>query len=140
MKRLVVITLSLLLVSAIYVSAVVFEPAEQIVRCFYIATDEGYVFMDGRKTYAHVGEDGSENWRAIMSATFIYNGYRSKCTYSGCNVLVTDPDFYVDSMICGKRDSTATTDLTMGRRFLGVSIAKDDYHFALTCDKNGNLN
>jgi len=139
MRKQIIITLSLLLIAALQVCAATFKPETQIVNGYYIVTDSGYIFTDGENTYAHVGADGRENWRAVMFATFIYNGYNSKCTYSGCSVTVTDHDFYVASKICGKKDNTATTDLTMGRKVLGVTVAKDDYHFALSCDKDGKL-
>lgn len=39
----------------------------------------------------------------------------------------------------GKSGNTATADLVMGRKFLGITVQKETLNMTLTCDANGNL-
>lgn len=90
------------------------------------------------KTYT-CSNDGIEEWRAVLTGTFVFNGTTSTCTYSNCTVTIADDAWYEISKNIGRSGNSATTDLTMGRKFLGITIQKETINMILTCDVNGNL-
>ena len=91
------------------------------------------------KTYVCHDSSDNEEWRATLTGTFTYTGTTSACTASSCNVTITDSDWYVVSKTASKSGSSALADLTMGRKFLGITIEKETINMTLTCDANGNL-
>ena len=93
----------------------------------------------GRKTYTYNGNDGVELWRVILSGSFTYNGTTSACANANCSVSITDDAWYVISKTSGKSGSSATADVTMGRKLLGITVNKETINITLTCDANGNL-
>lgn len=78
-------------------------------------------------------------WKATLSASFTYNGTTSTCTSANCSVTVNDSAWYVVSKSASYSGNTATANLTMGKKFLGITIDKPEYTITLTCDKDGNL-
>lgn len=91
------------------------------------------------KTYTHYSNSGSENWRAVLRGTFSYTGSSATCTAASCDVTITDADWYVVSKTATKNGNSATGELTMGRKFLGITIDKETVSMRLSCDANGNL-
>lgn len=78
-------------------------------------------------------------WEAKLTASFTYTGTTSSCTSAGCSVTVNDSAWYVVSKSASYSGNTATANLTMGKKFLGITIDKPEYTITLTCDKDGNL-
>lgn len=93
----------------------------------------------GSKTYTYRGNDGVEEWRAVLSGTFSYTGVTSSCTSSRCDVTITDTAWYIVSKTASTSGNSATAELTMGRKFLGITIDKETLNMRITCDANGNL-
>jgi hypothetical protein len=93
----------------------------------------------GYKLYRY--RDASDNieWEADLTATFTYDGTTSTCTSANCTVTIYDDLWYEISCSTSRSGATATTLLTMGKRFLGITISKPQYTITLTCDKDGNL-
>lgn len=92
----------------------------------------------GSKTYTYT-YDGGTAWKAILSGTFSYTGTSATCTNSGCSVTIYDSAWYTVSKSAGKSGNSATASVTMGRKSLGVTVAKVPISMKLTCDANGNL-
>ncbi len=94
---------------------------------------------NGYKRYTFY--DGSNNmeWQAILNASFTYNGTSSYCTSASCTVNIYENAWYEYSKSTTRSGNTATTELTMGQKFLGITIAKHNYTITLTCDKDGKL-
>lgn len=93
----------------------------------------------GTAIYEYNNADGSVAWQATLKGTFTYNGSTATCTSSSCDITINASEFYVVSKTVGKSGGTATASVTMGRKFLGITIAQDAYELTLTCDKDGNL-
>lgn len=93
----------------------------------------------GTKVKRQVDADGNEQWAIQLQGTFSYNGTSASCTNAVCNVSVSASNWYVVSKAAGKSGAVATADVTMGRKVLGITVAKNQYALTLTCDKNGNL-
>ena len=91
------------------------------------------------RVYTYNNNNGEEQWRAVLSATFTYNGTTSTCTASSCNVTITNTSWYEVSKTVGKSGNTATAELVMGHKFLGITVQKETLNMSLTCDANGNL-
>ena len=93
----------------------------------------------GYKLYRY--RDASDNieWEADLTATFTYNGTTSTCTSANCTVTIYESRWYEISNTTTRSGNTATTQLTMGEKFLGITISKPQYTITLTCDKDGNL-
>lgn len=93
----------------------------------------------GTKTYSFFADDGTLEWQAVLKGTFTYNGTIATCTASSCTVTVYADNWYEISKTASKNGGTATATVTMGRTFLGITIAQNDYSMTLTCHKDGNL-
>lgn len=85
--------------------------------------------------------DGSDNveWEAKLNASFTYDGTSATCTSANCTVTIYESRWYEISNTTTRSGNTATTQLTMGEKFLGITISKPQYTITLTCDKDGNL-
>ena len=93
----------------------------------------------GSKTYTFTGNNGNEEWKAVLRGTFTYTGTSATCTAANCDVTITNTAWYVVSKNPYKSGNSAVCDLTMGRKFLGITVAKENVSMRLTCDANGNL-
>lgn len=93
----------------------------------------------GSKAQRLVDSDGTELWNIRLQGTFSYNGTSATCTNAVCTVTVSADNWYVVSKSAGKSGATASAEVTMGKKFLGITISKPEYSLTLTCDKNGNL-
>lgn len=94
---------------------------------------------NGYKTYTYYDSADNVEWQAKLSASFTYNGTTSSCNSASCTVTVYDSKWYEVSNTTTRSGSTATTQLTMGRKLLGITVSKPAYTITLTCDKDGNL-
>jgi len=56
------------------------------------------------------------------------------------SVTINDGNWYTVSKTAGKTGNTAIADVTMGKKLLGITISKKDYHLTLTCSASGTLN
>lgn len=93
----------------------------------------------GSKTYTYRGNDGVEEWRAVLSGTFTYTGSSATCTAASCDVTITDTAWHVVSKTASPSSNSALGELTMGRKFLGITIDKETVSMRITCDAGGNL-
>lgn len=93
----------------------------------------------GKKIVHNRNADDSLNWTATLSASFTYNGSSSVCTRASCTVEIFDTEWYEISNATTRSGNTATAELKMGHKFLGITIAKPTYTIKLSCDKDGNL-
>ncbi len=93
----------------------------------------------GTKTYTLKTNAGEELWRAVLRGTFTYTGSSATCTASSCDVTISDSAWYVVSKTASKSGNAAVADLTMGKKFLGITIDKESISMRITCDANGNL-
>lgn len=93
----------------------------------------------GSKTFTYYGSNNSEQWKAVLRGTFTYTGTSATCTAASCDVTITNTNWYVVSKDPYKSGNSAVCDLTMGRKFLGITITKESVSMQLTCDANGNL-
>lgn len=94
---------------------------------------------NGYKKYVYHDSNDNVSWEAKLSGTFIYTGESATCTTASCTVTVYDNQWYEVSKSTTRSGNAATTQLTMGRKFLGVTVEKPEYTITLTCDKDGNL-
>lgn len=92
----------------------------------------------GSKTYRYYNND-VEVWRAVLRGTFTYTGSSATCTASSCDVTISDSSWYVSEKTVNKSGNAALCELTMGKKFLGVTIKKETINMQITCDANGNL-
>lgn len=95
--------------------------------------------ITGYKSYSYINNFNVLQWRATLTATFTYTGTSSTCTSGSCSVSILDSAWYVVSNSTTRSGNTATTNLTMGLKALGVTVAKPTYTITLSCDKDGNL-
>lgn len=93
----------------------------------------------GNKQYTYYTNNNEEAWRAVLTGTFSYDGSTSACTASSCTVTISKTSWYEISKTVSKSGNTATADLVMGNRLLGLTIGNREVNLTLTCDANGNL-
>lgn len=91
------------------------------------------------KTYTNKASNGDEQWRAVLRGTFTYTGTTVACTAASCDVTITNTNWYIVSKSATKSGNAAVGELTMGRKFLGITVEKIPVSMRITCDANGNL-
>lgn len=91
------------------------------------------------KTYTNKASNGDEQWRAVLRGTFTYTGTTVACTAASCDVTITNTNWYIVSKSATKSGNAAVGELTMGRKFLGITVEKVPVSMRITCDANGNL-
>lgn len=94
---------------------------------------------NGYKKYVYHDSNDNVSWEAKLSGTFIYTGDSATCTTASCTVTIYNDQWYEVSKTTTRSGNAATTQLTMGLKFLGVTVDEREYTITLTCDKDGNL-
>lgn len=102
--------------------------------------NQGRGTVTGTKVYNKRDSDNNLDWTAKLTATFTYNGSSATCTSASCSVTIYDSDWFTVSNMTSKSGNTATANLLMGYRVLGVPVLFYPYTITLSCDANGNLN
>ena len=95
--------------------------------------------VSGSKVYTCYGSDDSKLWKATLTASYVFTGGSYTCTSADCTVTIYDSHWYVFSKTTNYAGNRATANLTMGRKYLGVTVEKPQYTLNLYCDFNGNL-
>lgn len=93
----------------------------------------------GSKIYVYRNSSGSEEWRATLTGTFTYNGTSATCTVPSLDVSISKTAWYVISKTAARSGNEAIGELTMGLKFLGITIDQVPITLKITCDPNGNL-
>lgn len=93
----------------------------------------------GSTVYTYIDRNGAAQWKATLTATFTYNGTTSSCTGASCSVTVYESSWYEITNSASKSGSTATANITMGCKVLGITVSKTSCTITLSCDENGNL-
>lgn len=93
----------------------------------------------GSKTYRYYNSDAVEEWRAVLTGTFTYTGSSATCTAANCNVTITNTNWYVVSKTASKNNNVATADVTMGLKFLDITVNKENISIRITCSSSGTL-
>lgn len=93
----------------------------------------------GSRSFDCYNSNNELEWKAVLSGTFTYNGTSATCTASSCNTTIYNTNWYEISNTASKSGSTASATVTMGRKFLGITIEKETHTISLSCDKNGVL-
>ena len=93
----------------------------------------------GKKSYIYKNSNGTEEWRATLSGTFAYTGTTATCTASSCTTSVSDSAWSEISKSAGKSGSSATAEVTMGEKILGITINRESISMKLTCSATGSL-
>lgn len=93
----------------------------------------------GTRVITSKNADGTIDWKAVLTGTFTYNGTTATCTTSSVTVTVYASNWYEVSKTAGKSGASATGSVTMGRKVLGITVAKETYDMTLTCSSNGTL-
>lgn len=152
MKRLfTLLTVVLLMVSMLPISTFAATETQETENIIYL--DNGcYITVElsvvearasgtktASKTYTYRANNGEEEWRAVLRGTFSYTGSSATCTAASCDVTITDTDWYIVSKTATKSGASAVGELTMGLKFLGITIKKESISMRITCDANGNL-
>lgn len=111
----------------------------------YFTVEIGQVLSRGttvnnNKTYTYRGSNGDEQWRAILYGTFVYDGTTSTCTQGSCDVIITDTTWSVSSKNVVKSGGTVSCDLTMVKKFIGITVLKEEFNLSMTCSPNGVIN
>lgn len=93
----------------------------------------------GQTKYESFAADGTPEWEIVLKGTFIYTGTSATCTQSTISVTVYADNWYEVSKTAGKSGASATGSVTMGRKVLGITVAKETYDMTLTCSPTGTL-
>ena len=93
----------------------------------------------GSKIYRYKDSDGVELWSATLTGTFSYTGSSATCTASSVSVSIINDKWYTVSKSATKSGASATGEVTMGRKLLGITIDKETVSMRLTCSASGTL-
>lgn len=96
-------------------------------------------YARGNRVYDYYSDTNVLQWKAVLNATFTYNGSSATCTsVNSLNVTIYDSSWSVGSKSTSRSGNTAYGYLTMERRIAGGTQGVP-VTLTLTCDRNGNL-
>ncbi len=93
----------------------------------------------GTKYYSYYNSEGALEWQAALYGKFTYTGNGCACTEANCNVTIYNTVWYVISKTASRSENSAIGELTMGRKWLGITVDQVPVSLLLSCDVNGNL-
>ena len=91
--------------------------------------EKEYTYYDG----------GSAAWVAVLFGSFRYDGTTASCIASSCDVTIYDSAWSVASKTAGRTGATATAELTMVKKFIGITIKTENLSMSLTCSPSGQF-
>lgn len=149
MKRLFCCVLSLLLIIGMLpyhanaagnnIETIYFQDGSYLVTEIITNGSRASGNVTGSKPSAYYDSEGVIQWRVTLTGSFTYNGSSATCTSSSANVTIYDSTWYTISKTTGKSGNTATASVTMGKKAVGVTVAKVPISMTLECDADGNL-
>lgn len=104
-----------------------------------ISTNRAAGTKTATKTYVYHANDGTEEWRAVLTGSFDYTGSSASCTSAFCSVNIANTKWYMVSKNVYTNSNSALADLVMGYKWLGITTKKVTINLSLQCDANGNL-
>lgn len=93
----------------------------------------------GYKTYTYYQADGQVEWIAKLTATFEYDKTTASCVSAYCDITIEDSSWQIGTNNVTRSGATATANVTMLQKFLGITINTESTVISLTCDPNGNF-
>lgn len=93
----------------------------------------------GRKTVEYYSDEDELLWKAVLTGIFVYTDTSAVCTSSSCDVTIYNSAWYVVSKTTGKTGATATAEITMGSKIMGITVNKVPVSIALVCNAGGTL-
>ena len=91
------------------------------------------------KTYTYYDSNGNEEWRADLIGIFSYDGTTATCTSCVCNVTIADTAWSYTQKRCYVNGGSALCDLTMVKKWLGITARTEEMTLSLTCSPTGQL-
>lgn len=152
MKRFIRI-LSFLLVISLFVPGNAYAASKGYENCEIVYYDDGsYMVIEttyidtratstrvGYRTYTWYSAFNNEEWIATLSATFEYDKTTAVCLSSNCDVEIIDTNWRLESKSASKSGATATAQVTMQHKLLGITINTETIDLSLTCSPNGDF-
>lgn len=93
----------------------------------------------GTVTHDRYSTAGTLEWKAVLKASFSYNGSTSTCISVNIPVVtIYNDNWSVVSQTSSKSGNTATANITMGLKQI-IGTSKVPITLTLSCDKYGNL-
>lgn len=93
----------------------------------------------GSKIYRYRNSDGEEQWSITLQGTFTYTGSSATCTASSASISIVNDNWYTVSKTVGKSGASAVGNVTMGKKWLGITVSEETVGMRLTCSASGTL-
>ena len=93
----------------------------------------------GYKTYRYKDSDGVELWNATLTGSFSYTGSSATCTASSVSVSIINDKWYTISKYASTSGAKAIGSVTMGKKWLGITVSEETLNMSITCSANGTL-
>lgn len=89
------------------------------------------------KTAVHTTAQGIELWSATLTATFTFDGTEYWTTASSIDTEILNDSWYLISQSATHSGCGATGNVSMGKKFLGVTVNKESVTITLSCSPYG---
>ena len=77
--------------------------------------------------------------KVTLTGTFSYNGIASICTNARANVTIYLSGWSIVSEDTGHSGNTASTEVELAMKILGITVQSKIVNSTITCDKDGNI-
>lgn len=91
------------------------------------------------RTYSYYNSSDELLWEASLTASFAFNGFTSVCGLSSVSATSYHSSWYKISATASHVGHTATANVTMGYKLLGIKLNEMDCTITISCDANGNI-
>lgn len=93
--------------------------------------------ISANKTATHYNSLDVVQWSATLYATFTFDGTEYWATASSISVNIQNNTWYEISKSASHSGCGATGEVTMGQKFLGVTVNKESVTITLSCSPYG---
>ena len=100
----------------------------------------GIYKKDGSKVYTFFNASGAAQWKYTITGVFNVNtGISSVCTSSVHSFEIYNSNWSCSSANSYTSGNRAISNAEFIRKLLGITVERENFQIALTCDSNGNL-
>lgn len=93
----------------------------------------------GQQSLIYRNNNGVEQWRATLTATFTYNGSSATCTSASITSSVSDGNWKFTQKTATKSGNKATGNITVKHYVLGIPTKTVEQTITITCSASGAL-
>lgn len=125
-------------IDEVEVDRIVYEDGSYLVVTMDSQRTRNYTKSEN-KYYTYYDSNNVALWQIVLTGIFTYNYSSATCDHAQVSVSVYDSDWYVVNRSSYTSENKAIANVTMGHRYLGVTVTTSSHRVTLTCAPDGTM-